>query len=148
MVLRGLKSTHGLFALSLTFLVLAVIYSFFTPPFESPDEVGHFYYVAHVLNTHSLPVQLVSALGEAHQPPLYYVIAALFAMPADLTDSTGQFRPNPEFIWAGRGRSEVNAGLHGSAETFPFRGHSLALHLARFSSVLMSTVVICSLVAR
>lgn len=142
MVLRGLKSTHGLLALSLAFLVLAVIYSFVTPPFESPDEVGHFGYVVHILNTRSLPVQRVGMLGEAHQPPLYYVIAALSAMPADLTDSSGQFRPNPEFVWAGRGGSDVSVGLHGSAETFPFRGHSLALHLARFSSVLMSTITV------
>lgn len=141
-MLRGLRSTHGLLALCLAFLVLAVTYSFVTPPFESPDEVGHYHYIVHVLNTHSLPVQRVGKLGEAHQPPLYYVIAALFALPADLTDSTGQFTLNPEFMLSGRGGSDINAGLHGSAETFPFRGHSLALHLARFSSALMGTITV------
>ncbi len=142
MVLRKWGIAPGLIALSLAFLALAVTYSLVTPPFESPDEVGHFYYTFHLLNARSLPVQRVGELGEAHQPPLYYAIAALFAVPADLEDPTGRFIPNPEFMWAGRGGNDINAGLHGSAETFPFRGHSLALHLARFSSVLMGTITV------
>lgn len=142
MVFREWKRTYCLLALSLAFFVLAVIYSFITPPFESPDEVGHYSYIVHLLKTHSLPLQRVGMPGEAHQPPLYYVIAALFAMPADLTDLTGQFIPNPEFMWAGRGGSDINIALHGSAETFPFHGHSLALHLARFSSILMGTITV------
>jgi hypothetical protein len=142
-MMRGrLSKESGLVALLLAFLVLAVVYGLVTPPFESPDEVGHFSYIRHLLTTRSLPVQRIGEPGEAHQPPLYYLIAALIASPADLGDQTGVFRPNPEFIWAGRGGNEVNAGLHGSADTFPFRGHSLALRLARVSSILMGVVTV------
>jgi len=128
--------------LAAVYLVLASAYSVIVPAYESPDEVGHFAYVTHLLGTGSLPVQAVGNLGEAHQPPLYYAIAALAAAPADLKNQTGAFRANPEFVWAGRGGLDENVSLHGSAETFPFRGHALALHLARLSSVLMGTVTV------
>ncbi len=36
-----------LFVLSLTFFILALIYSLVTPPFESPDEAGHLHYIVH-----------------------------------------------------------------------------------------------------
>jgi len=142
MLLRRLSNTHYLFALISAFLVLALSYSFIIPPFESPDEVGHFAYIVHIRTTRSFPVQRIGELGEAHQPPLYYIIAALASMPASLGDQTALFRSNPEFEWAGQGGHDVNVMLHGSAETFPFRGQSLALHLARVSSVLMGMVTV------
>jgi len=128
--------------LLVSFLMLALSYSITVPPFEAPDEVGHFYYIFHLLTKRSLPVQRIGELGEAHQPPLYYALAALAALPADLKDPTGAFNPNPKFIWAMQGGYDINAGLHGSAETFPFRGQALALHLARISSILMGMVTI------
>jgi 4-amino-4-deoxy-L-arabinose transferase-like glycosyltransferase len=142
MTLRPPSNRQWLIVLILAFLVLATTYSFVTPPFETPDEVGHFSFIVHILTTHSLPAQSIGELGEAHQPPLYYAVAALLAAPADMQDQTGVFKPNPDFIWAGRGGTDPNAGLHGSAETFPFRGHSLALHLARLSSVLMGALTV------
>ena len=83
MLLGRLSKYHYLFALILAFLILAGVYSFITPLYESPDEVGHFSFITHLLTSRSLPVQRVGALGEAHQPPLYYLIAALAAMPAE-----------------------------------------------------------------
>ncbi len=130
------------FALLVSFFLLALSYSVTVPPFEAPDEIGHFYYIFHLRTTRSLPVQRIGELGEAHQPPLYYALAALATLPADLKDSTGAFNPNPKFIWAMQGGYDINAGLHGSAETFPFRGQSLALHLARISSILMGMVTV------
>ena len=62
---------RSLCVLAAVYFVLASAYSFVIPPFESPDEVGHFGYVTHLLNIGSLPVQEVGRLGEAHQPPLY-----------------------------------------------------------------------------
>jgi 4-amino-4-deoxy-L-arabinose transferase-like glycosyltransferase len=126
----------------ISFLLLALSYSVTVPPFEAPDEVGHFYFSFHLLTKRTLPVQCIGELGEAHQPPLYYALAALAALPANLNDPTGAFNPNPKFIWAMRGGYDINAGLHGSAETFPFRGQSLALHLARVSSILMGLVTL------
>ena len=38
------------------FLVLATVYNAVSTPFEAPDEIGHFYYVVHLLQTNRLPV--------------------------------------------------------------------------------------------
>lgn len=122
---------------NLIFIFLASLYNVVTPPFESPDEVGHFYNIFHILTTHTLPNQYTSNSGEAHQPPLYYLLAGIGASFADLRDRTGVFRPNPQFMGAGNGGMEINAGLHGSGDTFPYRGQALALHLARLVSSLM-----------
>ena len=137
-----------LLGLLIAFLALAVSYCLTVPAFEAPDEVGHFSYTVHLLTTRSLPVQRAGELGEAHQPPLYYAVAALAALPADLADHTGAFTLNPSFMWAGQGGFDVNAVVHSSAETFPFRGHALALHLARVVSVAMALTTIASTVRR
>lgn len=131
-------------ALLLTFEILASIYSLTVPSFEAPDEIGHFRYIVHIITTRTLPIQQLDKRGEDHQPPLYYVIAAIAALPADLTDQTGSLnilRPNPHFIWTGGGY-DVNVRLHNSAETFPYQGHALALRLARGISILMGTVTV------
>jgi hypothetical protein len=133
---------------ALVFALLASLYSLSTPLWEAPDEPGHFAYAEHLLRARALPVQSRAAPSAAHQPPLYYALAALAMAPADLADPTGQFRLNPRFIWAGG--SEVNAGVHGTAETFPWRGRALALRLGRFVSVLLGagTALLTVLAAR
>ncbi|MBI3734861.1 MAG: DUF2142 domain-containing protein [Chloroflexi bacterium] len=131
--------SSGIIVLS---LVLTAAYSLMTPAWESPDEVGHFYYVFQLLTTRSLPVQQLGVLGEAHQPPLYYFIAALAAFPSDFGNTTGAYTYNSHFILAGQGGSDVNAGLHSSVETFPFQGQALALHLARGISVFMGVATV------
>jgi hypothetical protein len=124
-------------AIVAAFGVLACTYSVVNPPWESPDEVGHFEFITILLTKHILPVQQLGDLGEAQQTPLYYLLAAIVASPADLNDPTGAFQSNAQFMWSGRGGQEINAGLHGSAETFPFHGVALAMHLARLTSVLL-----------
>lgn len=128
--------------LPVAFLLLATFYSVANPPFEAPDEVGHFDYVLHLLTERTLPRQRANDLGEAQQPPLYYVIAAMAALPSSFRDPTGSFQPNPAFIWASNGGREINAGIHGSVETFPFVGQALTLHLAREASVVMGALTI------
>jgi 4-amino-4-deoxy-L-arabinose transferase-like glycosyltransferase len=135
-LLRG-KNRNALWLSCLAFILLASLYNIITPPFEAPDEVGHFYYIFHILTTHSLPNQYTSNSGEAHQPPLYYFLASIGASSANIRDRTGVFRPNPQFMGAGKGGMQINAGLHGSGDTFPYRGQALALHLARLISGLM-----------
>ncbi len=126
----------------LVFGILATLYSLVTPLWEAPDEVGHFQYIAHLSAGRGLPIQRIGEFGEAHQPPLYYIIAALAAMPADLDDFTGSFTPNPRFIWARQGGDEVNIGVHTTAETFPFQGQALGLRLARGMSVLLAFLTV------
>jgi 4-amino-4-deoxy-L-arabinose transferase-like glycosyltransferase len=133
-------SKHSRLALALValgFLALAALYSITTPAYEAPDEPGHVAYVLHLLTTRSLPASAQGELGEAHQPPLYYLLAALSARPANLDDTAGAFALNEHFVWAGLGGKDVNAAVHHTAETFPFQGHALALHLMRAVSVLL-----------
>ena len=126
------------------FCGLAIIYGVTVPLWEAPDEVGHFGYVLTLLRTHKLPLQQLNEPGEAHQPPLYYVLAALPASTANLDGTAHLFRLNPEFLWAGQGGKDINISLHGSIESFPFRGTALAFHLVRGVSILMgmATVVL------
>lgn len=63
--------------------VLAVIYSFATPPYETPDESYHVGMVMYIASKGELPVQrpgeTEDSFGyfqEASQPPLYYFIQA------------------------------------------------------------------------
>ncbi len=127
--------------------LLGATYSLVTPPWEAPDEVGHFAYLAHLVTHRRLPEQRPGELGEAHQPPLYYLLAALAVLPADLRDPSGAFRPNPHFIWAGQGGTEITAARHTTAETFPFQGQALALHLARGVSVLLGMATVALTIA-
>lgn len=126
----------------LSFIALGGLYSLTTPAWEAPDEVAHFEYITHLLTSHTLPVQRTGHLNQAHQPPLYYLIAAIAAMPADLDDPSGKLKYNAEFTWADPPGNDVNVSQHTSDETFPFRGQALALHLARGVSVLMGMITV------
>jgi len=128
-------------ALLVTFTLLAGAYSVVVPLYEAPDEPAHFEYVRYLVKERRLPAQKEGWLSEAHQPPLYYAIAALVSSVADFDDPTGAIRLNPKFVWGGHG-AEHNAALHGTAETFPYRGIALAAHLSRLASVLSGAVTV------
>jgi hypothetical protein len=80
------QSERLLIVLITAYVILDVAYSVTVPLWEAPDEVAHFEYIAHLVKTHSLPVQQVGVLDEAHQPPLYYAVAALVSGIADFDD--------------------------------------------------------------
>ena len=123
----------------LGFAVLVFAYSVIVPVWEAPDEPGHFRYAVYVRQTLMLPSQLdLSPIDTSHHPPLYYLLAALVISPVDLSDLSGRFQPNRDFVWAGNGGTAANVSRHGTAETFPYRGYSLALHLMRWLSALMA----------
>jgi 4-amino-4-deoxy-L-arabinose transferase-like glycosyltransferase len=64
-------------ALMTLYLALAVAYNFATPVGVSPDELGHAEYIRYVAAHHRPPVFGAAGLAyEAHQPPLYYFLAA------------------------------------------------------------------------
>jgi len=136
------ESERPLIALITVFVILGVVYSVVVPLWEAPDETTHFGYIAHLVKTRSLPVQQIGVLDEAHQPPLYYAVAALVASVADFDDPTGAFQPNPQFIWARQGGVEHNVAFHRTAETFPYRGIALAVHLARWVSIIAGAVTV------
>ncbi|MBV7331105.1 glycosyltransferase family 39 protein [Chloroflexi bacterium TSY] len=78
------------------------------------------------------------------------MLAATLSLPAHIDDQTGIYQPNPQFMWRSGGGDDVNIALHHTAETFPYRGHSLLLHLSRLTSVLMGagTVILILLIGR
>jgi len=129
-------------AIPVLFAILGALYSVVTPLWEAPDEVGHWAYIDTLLRRGRLPILQPDVQDEAHQPPLYYALAAIPASFADLGDRTGAFRVNPDFVWAGQGGDAANIAQHGTAETFPYRGVALGVHLARLVSVLCGAVTV------
>jgi hypothetical protein len=127
------------------FVALASAYNAVTPLWEAPDEVGHMAFVEHLVRHRRLPVPDPTDLGEAHQPPLYYVVAALAVRQADLDDPRGRFRFNRNVVWLGG--NEANAARHGADERFPWRGHARAVHAARAVSTLIGAQTVLLTVA-
>jgi 4-amino-4-deoxy-L-arabinose transferase-like glycosyltransferase len=137
-----------LLLLLVVYFAVALTYSVLTPAWETPDELGHAAYITHLRANRSLPEQKVGVMGAAQHPPLYYALAALVTLPAPVDDPTGGWIPNPNFVWDAQGGPNSNIALHRSAETFPYRGMALFLHLARLASVLMGvgTVALIALI--
>jgi len=115
-------------------LLLATLWSLTIPPFETPDEPGHARYVNFLLEHRRLPVAGEEAPGEAHQPPLYYAVAAAAAgilgggpIPIDT-------RRNPAFRWYGG--VQENKYLHDGESTPP------TLRGLRLLSVVLSGITL------
>ncbi|HET6446264.1 MAG TPA: glycosyltransferase family 39 protein [candidate division Zixibacteria bacterium] len=125
--------------------LLSALYSVVTPMWEAPDEIGHFLFARELTTSKRLPVQEIGDLGEAHQPPLYYALAALLSLPVDQSINVGALRLNPNFIWSGG--DQVNISLHHTDETFPYQGQALGMHLARLASSLMGMVTVALTIA-
>jgi 4-amino-4-deoxy-L-arabinose transferase-like glycosyltransferase len=133
--------------LLIVFVLDALIYSIVTPIWEAPDEPAHFEYAAYLRQNLTLPVQKVGGMDMAHHPPLYYVLAAIATLPADLNDPAGAFNINPNFIWQGRGGMESNVSFHSTADTFPYTGIALAVHLGRWLSIAMAALTVTLIIA-
>ena len=132
--------------LPLLYLALASMYSVVTPAWEAPDEIGHSEYVRHVALTGGLPVQNPEAPNAAHQPPLYYTVAAL------LTAAVGpgayeRPRFNQRSTLVGDPAHEVNVVVHATAESFPYEGAALALHVGRLVAAAFGALAVALTVA-
>ena len=152
-----LSRRRGLFLAGLLtlFLLLATVYNGLSTPFEAPDEIGHFYYVVHLIQTGELPV--VPAEGpnpnfehEGAQPPLYYwsasvVVRALsHVFPLTLEDADASLGVNPYSACAQPGARYNTAYFerYAYAERFPYQGRVRVLHVVRlWSSVLAAATV-------
>ncbi|MCS7088513.1 MAG: glycosyltransferase family 39 protein [Thermoflexales bacterium] len=123
---------------------LALVYGFFTPPWEAHDETGHYAYVREVLRTRALPNALgaeKALFDQSHQPPLYYLLAA--ALTAWTPEDDAQPQPNP-FAFDGTNRRGVRLMLRQQGEAFPWRGTFLALHATRVVSALLTAATVWS----
>ena len=137
--------------IAIAYLVLATIYNVTIPLWESPDETGHFGYIVHILTERSLPRVTTGHLGESHQPPLYYAMAALWVLPVDLDNPIGRPNYNPRFVHAGQGGRDHNVSIHTPQEkVWPYQGWSLGVHLIRMMSTFLGlgTVIFTFLSAR
>jgi hypothetical protein len=118
------------------FLLCAVCWSLVVPPFESPDEIGHARYVNFLRAEARLPVPGEAAAGEAHQPPLYYALAAALAAAAGWDPIDVQAVRNPRFVWyGGAGMAKY---LHTPSERPALAGTAATLHRLRLASALMA----------
>ncbi|HEX6513896.1 MAG TPA: hypothetical protein VF157_16450, partial [Chloroflexota bacterium] len=116
------------------------------PAFEAPDEPGHYAYVQWLLEGHGVPLQGQEPpplQPEFSQPPLYYLVETPLAWlagtaPANLPDWERQHNPFQNATESGN----VNLFFHTSAETFPWRGALLGLHLMRLANVLFVALMV------
>ena len=123
-------------------LAVGTLYSFATPIWEGPDELGHYSFVKYLLDHHSLPrpEDSTSPLDQLTHPPLYYVLTALATSWVDASDEL-QPAVNP-YAYSGIMEGGVNRFIHTDVEAFPYRGTVLAVHVARLFSVFISTLVV------
>ncbi len=130
------------------FLLCAAAWSLAIPPFESPDEIGHARYVNALRELRRLPVAGADAPGEAHQPPLYYAMAAAVGAAAGWEPISVASERNPRFVWYGG--SGAAKYLHPAHERPALSGSAASLHRLRLLSVFLSSgaVVAIGLLAR
>lgn len=128
------------------YLTLAGSYFFIVPIFEAPDEWTHTGHVAYLAEGNGLPVMLPGrGIWGGQQPPLYYAIGALLVQPfeTDGIDTYERERRNPHSsLGFALDPGNKNNYLHGPAESFPYRGLALTVHLLRLYSMTFGLVTL------
>jgi hypothetical protein len=124
------------------FVALGLVYSVVNPILESLDEIHHYAYIQYIADGHGLPIQrpgeATSYEQEGSQPPLYYILGAGFTFWVDSSDFAELLVRNPHArIGIGLTRDNQNLILHSEAESWPWRGATLAIRLARWFSILL-----------
>ncbi|MHB1294783.1 MAG: ArnT family glycosyltransferase [Anaerolineae bacterium] len=132
------------------FLALGVIYSVVDPVFEASDELHHYPVVKHLADGAGLPVQRPGEDSlwrqEGSQPPLYYAVAALGTFWIDTDDLPEILRYNPHAqVGIPLAADNKNMIVHTEAESWPWRGTALAVHLIRLLSLCMAAgTLVCT----
>jgi 4-amino-4-deoxy-L-arabinose transferase-like glycosyltransferase len=125
-------------------LILGVLYSVAVPIWEAHDEWGHYAFVRYLATERAFPppgAKLVERYDESIQPPLYYLLGALATFWVNTDDGLEPII-NP-YATTGDGTGGVNFTVHRwEAESFPYRGTVLGIHVTRLVSVLLSTLVV------
>lgn len=131
------------------YLGLAICYSVVTPLWEAPDEPYHMAYALRLAAGGGLPVLDAAKPGpwrqEGGQPPLYYALVAPLVGGASLDGDGPDVRPNPHVdLGVVAPDGNVNYAIHTTAESWPYRGPTLAAHLARLCSILLGGVTVAA----
>jgi 4-amino-4-deoxy-L-arabinose transferase-like glycosyltransferase len=144
----SLVTRYALPIILLVFSSLALIYSITTPVFEGPDEIWHYAFADHLANGGGLPVfdvnQPATFLRNGAHPPLYYWLVAAVIAPIDRSDFPDQFYFNlasPKITPGGQSE-RPNLFIHTAREDFPYHNTTLAVHLARLISIVLSVITI------
>lgn len=135
------------FIVTITFAILASIYSVVTPVFEASDEISHYPMVQFIATHHTLPIQQpgVETMWEQEgsQPPLYYILGAALTFWVDTADLTTARNRNPHAkLGIPLDQDNKNMILHSQGETFPWRGTVLAIHILRFWGMILGSVTV------
>src|SRR5258706_9191169 len=126
----------------LAYAALALIYSVVTPAFEAPDENYHFAFIQRLSQSWELPVQDAAVktpwYQEGSQPPLYYLLGAVFARLVPAENIPYPLAENPHAALGG-GLAKINHNffLHGADGAFPWHGIFLQVHLIRLLSIVL-----------
>lgn len=137
----------------LIFVLLAVVYSLVTPPFEAGDESRHYAVIKYMADTGRLIDQTAPEVQplqrhwshEGNQPPLYYALAAALTFWVDTGSFDDVFWYNPHTTIGNPLRPDnKNITIHPPGQSWPWRGHALAVHLIRFLSIAMATITVAA----
>jgi 4-amino-4-deoxy-L-arabinose transferase-like glycosyltransferase len=127
-------------------LVLGFMYDRATPIFEAPDEGFHFAFVRWISLGHGLPVQQPGQLAdweqEGSQPPLYYLLVSGLTRDINTSDWAQVFVHNPFVRHEPGTEFNANAYRHPLDDEAPYTGTTLAVHLARWFSLVLSLFTI------
>lgn len=134
---------RAIYVLVALFVLLGTLYSVTTPIFEAGDELWHYPHVQLIATGHGLPVQDPTQKQlweqEGGQPPLFYVLSAALTFWIDTGDMQARLWRNPYAkIGIPLAYGNKNMVVHTNAESFPWQGTTLAVHLIRLLSVLFS----------
>jgi 4-amino-4-deoxy-L-arabinose transferase-like glycosyltransferase len=145
--IRVIEGRWGLVCVLVLFVVLGAVYSLATPVFEAPDEPWHFLYAKRLADGDGLPPLTFSSdpwvQGEAHQPPLYYALAAATISWVDTTDWQQTMQRNPHAApGAPHSFGNKNIVLHQAGAGDEWTGTRLAVHVVRFLSIAMGALTV------
>ncbi len=135
-------------------LTLSISFSIITPLGEAPDEPAHLSYAQFIAKNGRLPATLNERTGAGYRaawPPLYHALAAV---PVALVGNAPPTRlkavgDSPRRLIATNGQT-IASFIHTEDEAWPWHGITLAWHLGRFISVLLTAaaVTVTYLIAR
>lgn len=110
------NSTQQIIAGSILLLYTLLAVNFARGPIlEGPNEVEHYRFIRHIANETSLPDRAGFPYGQLHQAPLYYMIGALFASPADdgsFEEMSNRLNPWHSYAFEVPGSDNKNVYLH------------------------------------
>jgi len=146
-IANRIKRHRFLGVVLLAYVILNLMYNAASPIFEPPDEATHFRYVKYLLDHKKLPALINGPdrdeLWGLHQPPLYFLLAAVLASPFDLIAPNDFLDKNPHVnLGVARKPGNKNFYIHTESEAFPYRGFPLVVRSLRLLSMLCGAITL------